>query len=208
MSEIDKRENYIETSCNEFSYTTKNNRSIISYLKEYQFPDDIKYRANFIYSKMTLSIRRQNNRKFLLFFCVYSAYKELNINVNPSDLAKIFKLKDGETKRTLTMFGPLKTGYKPVQRVISPSDYLVDFCIQLDMEQYTDELFNFSQSLLENHKELLQFVSQTVAAGILMYFMIMNGIESIDKKLLPEVTNRSETTIIAMYKRICELETN
>lgn len=208
MSEVDKREDYIDTSCNDFSYTTKNNRSIISDLKEYDFPDDVKHRANFIFSKMTLTIRRANKRKFLLFFCVYSAYKELNIPINPVDLRKVFGLKHGEMQKTHTMFSPLQTGYKSVQRVISATDYVIGFCDKLEMEQYSDELLAFSQLILERHKELLQSVPQTVASGILMYFMVMNGIEINDKKFLADTTNRSETTVLAMYKRISELETS
>ena len=202
----DNRTTYIDTTCNEFSYTTKNNRSIMSDLKEYNFPDDVKHRANFIFNKMKLSLRRKNKRKLLLFFCVYSAYKELNININPTELGKIFGLKQGEMQKTHSMFSQLQTGYKPVQRVISASDYIIDFCSQLDMEEYTDALLLFTVDILDKHKELLQLVPQTVAAGILKYFMVIHGIELEDKNKLVDVCNRSATTQEAMYKKISEMD--
>jgi transcription initiation factor TFIIIB Brf1 subunit/transcription initiation factor TFIIB len=209
MSEqIDKRENYIDTTCNDFNYTTKNNRSIISDLKNHDFPDVIKHRANFIYNKMKLTVRRANKRNFLLFFCVYSAYKELEININPTELGKKFLLTHGEMQKTHSMFSQLQTGYKPIQRAISATDYMSDFCSQLNLEQYTDELLIFSQNLLSKHKELVQGVPQTVAAGILMYFMTIHGIELTDKEMLSTITSRSETTILSMYKNISELEIN
>src|SRR5438874_12599243 len=100
MTEVDKRETYIDTTHNEYNYTNKNNRSIMTDLEKYDFTLDIKHRANFIYNKMKLTVRRANKRKYLLFFCVYSAYKELNININPTELGKIFELKPGDIQKT------------------------------------------------------------------------------------------------------------
>jgi transcription initiation factor TFIIIB Brf1 subunit/transcription initiation factor TFIIB len=203
----DKRDTYIDTSHNDYSYTTKNNRNIIVDLQPYDFTDEIKHRANFIYNKMKLSVRKANKRKFLLFFCVYSAYKEFNMPVNPVYLGQIFELKQGQMQKTLSMFSPLQTGYKPVQRTISAIDYIPDYCTQLQLEEYTDDLINFTTKILDKHHSLKQDVPQTVAAGILKYYLIINGIELVDKKLLSDITVRSETTIDSMYKKISEMDT-
>src|SRR6516225_9509900 len=105
------RDTYIDTSHNEYSYTTKNNRNIIVDLQPYDFSDDIKHRANFIYNKMKHSVRKANKRQYLLFFCVYSAYKEFNTNIDPNQLGLIFGLTQGQMQKTLSMFSPLQTGY-------------------------------------------------------------------------------------------------
>ena len=207
MAEVDKRETYIDTTHNEYNYTTKNSRSIMPDLAKYNLTPDIKHRANFIYNKMKLNVRRANKRKYLLFFCVYSAYKELNININPTELGKMFDLTTGDMQKTHSMFSSLETGYKPKQRQISALDYIHDYCVKLDLEQYTDDLMLFTSLILEKHVQLLQFVPQTVAAGILKYYMIINGIELTNKKILSETTFRSDTTIDSMYKKISEMDT-
>ena len=201
------RDTYIDTSHNEYSYTTKNNRNIIVDLQPYDFSDDIKHRANFIYNKMKHSVRKANKRQYLLFFCVYSAYKEFNTNIDPNQLGLIFGLTQGQMQKTLSMFSPLQTGYKPVQRVMSAVDYIPDYCTKLNLEEYTNDLITFASAILDNHNQLKQFVPQTVAAGILKYYLTINGIDLNNKKILADTTFRSDTTIDSMYKKISEMDT-
>src|SRR5258708_17857264 len=98
------RETHIETLVNDYNYSNKNGRSIIADLEKYQFNDDIKLRSNLIYNKMKHSARRANKRQFLLFFCVYNAYKELGINVNPAELGRMFGLTQGQVQKTDSIF--------------------------------------------------------------------------------------------------------
>jgi transcription initiation factor TFIIIB Brf1 subunit/transcription initiation factor TFIIB len=200
------RETHIETTSKECNYSNKSGKSIMSELAKYKFNDDINIRANFIFTKMKLVTRRANKRTYLLFFCVYNAHKELGIKVNPSDLGKIFNLTQGQMQKTDSMFSPLQTGYKAVNRTISAVDYMPHFCDKLDLDQYSDDMVIFANNIITKHVELSQFVQQTVAAGILKYFLVINGIEVVDKKQISEVTFRSDTTIDSMYKKISELD--
>lgn len=203
-----KREACVDVLQGAHNVCNKYSRSILNDLHPYKFSEDIKIRANYIYSKMNHSTRRANKRTLLLFFCVYSAYKELNIKVNPSDLGKIFNLTHGQMMKTESMFSALQTGYKPVCRTISIYDYIPDYCEKIGMEDHINDITLLSDSILKKDKDLLQHVPQTLATGIIKYYMTINGIELEDKNGLSSITNRSDTTIDTMYKKICEIDNN
>jgi transcription initiation factor TFIIIB Brf1 subunit/transcription initiation factor TFIIB len=206
MESQNMRETFIDTANSECNYSAKNTRSILNELSNYNIPDDIKSRANIIYNSMVSNIKRANKRKYLLFYCVYSAYKELNITVNPVELGKKFNLSPGDVQKTHSMFSPLQTNYKPVNRIINASDYISDFCKKLNMDSYESDIIMFTNNILNKNPSLTQEQPQTVAAGVLKYYMMINGIELIDKHQLSISTLRSDTTIDGMYKKISTMD--
>lgn len=201
-----KREVVVDVLQGDHNVSNKSSKSILGDLQQYGFSDDINMRANVIYSKMNNHTRRANKRTLLLFFCVDNAYKELGIDVNPSELGKKFGLKAGQMAKTRSMFSELKTGYKTMRRTISVYQYIPDYCDALGLENYTDDIIKLTESVLAKDINLQQNVQQTTAAGIIRYFLIINGIELTDKHALATVTDRSDTTIDSMYKRICEVD--
>lgn len=205
-----KREVVIDVVQGDHNVCNKYTKTILNDLNNYKFSDkfsdDIKIRANYIYSKMNSSTRRANKRKLLLFFCVDSAYKELGIPVNPSDLGKIFELTNGEMKKTSSLFCYLQTGYKPVVRTISIYDYVPDYCHKLGLDDHIDNIILLYENIITKDKELLQQVRQTLSAGLVKYYLIINGIELNDKTALSRVTERSDTTIDTMYKKVAEID--
>ena len=201
-----KREVVVDVLQGDHNICNKYTKSILSDLHPYKFSDDIKIRANYIYSKMNHSTRRANKRTLLLFFCVYSAYKELSIPVNPADLGKLFGLTHGQMMKTESMFSYLQTGYKPICRTISVYDYIPDYCQKLGLENYLDDIILLTENILAKDKDLRQQVSPTLGTGLIKYFLIINGIELNDKNSLSLVTQRSDTTIDTMYKKICEVD--
>jgi hypothetical protein len=205
MSHI--RENSIEVIQTDHDYSKKTVRSILPDLIEYnQFSEDIKNRANAIYMQMKHNTKRAKKRKLLLFFCVYSAYKELGINVNPSDLGHIFNLSSGELQKTESMFSHLQTGYKPVCNVRTIYDYISDYCIKIGMEEFIPNITLLCQTILLKNKDLSQASCQPAAAGMIKYYMTINGIELSNKNALAEAADRSDTTVECMYKRICAVD--
>ena len=200
-----KREVVVDVPEGDHNICNKYTKSILNDLHPYKFSDDIKIRANYIYSKMNHSTRRANKRTLLLFFCVDSAYKELGIKVNPADLGQIFGLTHGQMMKTASMFSFLQTGYKPISRTISVYDYIPDYCQKLGLEDHIDDIMSLTESVLAKDKDLSQQVRQTLSCGMIKYFMIINGIELNDKTSLSHITQRSDTTIDTMYKKICEV---
>lgn len=201
------RENNIEIVQSDHDYSKKIVRSILNDLTEYdQFSEDIKIRANAIYLKMKRTTKRAKQRKLLLFFCVYSAYKELQINVNPSDLGLIFQLSSGELQKTESMFSHLQTGYKPVCNCRNIYDYISDYCIKIGMEECIPDVIQLSKSIIDKNKDLTQVSCQPAAAGMIKYYMTINGIELTNKNALSEAADRSDTTVETIYRKICLID--
>lgn len=183
--------------------------SILPYLNDpkYAFSDVVKNRANSIYNKMRYQVRRKKTLRQLLFYCVYNSYLELGIDINPIELGKHFDLTQSEVQKTDSMFSPLQTGYRPPSTIITPSGYLPGYCEALKLSQdCTDAVLQLAKEIMDKDPSLHQENPQTVAAGILRYFTIMNGIQCDDPQRLAVITSRSNVTIDNIYRRISAVD--
>lgn len=182
-------------------------RSILPDLKQYPFPDDIKNQADVIYNKMRYQVRRGKIRYQMLFFCIYCAHLELSRDVNPIQLGSQFGLTPGEVQRCDSLFSPLQTGYKPPSTNTSPLGYLPDYCRDMNLSQEAiDEIMKMATSVLRKDPTLYQENPQTVAAGLLRYYTITNGIITDDPQKITRVTCRSNVTIDGMFRRISAID--
>lgn len=182
-------------------------RSILQDLKSYPFPDDIKNQADVIYNKMRYQVRRGKIRFQMLFFCVYNAHIELGRDINPIQLGAQFGLTQGEVQRCDSLFSPLQTGYRPRPINTSPLGYLPDYCQNMDLSQEAiDEIMKMSVMILKKDPTLYQESPQTVAAGLLRYYTITNGITTDDPQKITRITNRSTVTIDGMFRRIATID--
>lgn len=182
-------------------------RSIINDLKNYPFPDDIKNQADVIYNKMKYQVRRGKIRFQMLFFCVYCAHLELNRDVDPVTLGVIFDLTYGDVQRCDSLFSPLQTGYRPPAKNTSPIDYLPKYCENINLSQdAVNDMIAMSKSILRKDKKLRQENPQTVASGLLKYYIMTRGITLDDPLIMLKITGRSNVTIEGMYKHISTID--
>ena len=189
-------------------YTTSTH-SIISDLKSYSLPDDIKNKADSIYSKMIPRTRRKKIRKQLVFFCVYCAYLELGIDVNPMQLGTQFGLTHGEVQKCGSLFSKLQTGYTPPVVNSTPLNYIPGFCQDLGLgEDAIEQIAQIYEVVSSVDEKLSQENPHTVASGLLKYYVITNGISLKDANAISTITKRSSVTIDAMYKRIALADNN
>ena len=182
-------------------------RSILSDLKPHPFTDDIKNMADVIFNKMRYQVRRGKIRDQLLFYCVYCSHCELRRDVNPIQLGKHFGLTQGEVQKCDSMFSPLQTGYRKPEMMITPLDYLPDYCSAINLSQEAiEDILRMATSIITKDPALLQENPQTVASGLLRYYTVSNGIVVEDPErltnVMANVTGRSDATINALYKRI------
>lgn len=185
----------------------RSERSILPDLKLHPFPDDIKNQADVIYNKMKYQVRRGKIRFQMLFFCIYCAHLELKRDVNPIQLGAQFGLTPGEVQKCDSLFSPLQTGYKPPSKTVSPLGYLPDYIRQMDLsEDQIDGIMRLSATILRKDPTLYQENPQTVAAGLLRYYTVTNGIMSDDPHKITRVTNRSTVTIDGMFRRISTID--
>jgi transcription initiation factor TFIIIB Brf1 subunit/transcription initiation factor TFIIB len=193
---------------NDWSHVIINTeKSILPDLKKYDFTNEIKNKADVIYSKMKYQVRRGKIRFQMLFFCIYCAHLELNIDINPIHLGGLFGLSKGEVQRCESIFSPLQTGYKPPTKITSPLGYLPNFCSILSLSNdAVNDITNLGNKILNKDKSLYQENPQTVAAGLLRYYIITNGIILNEPQKLTFITGRSNVTIDVMYRRISAID--
>lgn len=180
----------------------KNCKTIIPELKSRGFSDEIATRAESICRKINHGVHRGEKRCMLLFFCTSNAYRELGIDVDQFELGMCFNLDKGKVKKCDSIFSPLNTGYHPVDRDITPMNYIPEFCEKLGIasEQIVTLRKIIDRTSLRN-KALMQENPRTLAAGFIKYFLSIHGI-NVDNKTLTEITGRSLATIDNMEKRI------
>lgn len=181
-------------------------RSILSELDRLTFPDDVKSQADTIYKRLDVGTNRGKKRKKLIFYCVYNAYKEIGIKPNPKKIAEEIGIKPGEMSKALSMFSEVQTGYKSLNVLTRPEDLIVDNAKNLG---FTDEAINslleFCTDILTRHPELREKFPQTVAAGLLKYFMVLYNIPLKMRSFAAEV-RLSEATINNTFKLIQKLD--
>jgi transcription initiation factor TFIIIB Brf1 subunit/transcription initiation factor TFIIB len=197
----------LSNKVSEYSHAiVRTNRTILADLKQYNFPDDIKNKANMIFNTMTYRVRRKKNRQQLLFYCIYTAHLELGKDVNPISLGKEFGLTNGQVQKTDSMFSPLQTGYQPPSTVITPMKYLPSYCEKMGLsKECTNDVISLAKSIMDREPALYQDSPQTVASGIFRYYLSINGIQC-DPNIVSNITDRSSVTIDAMYRRISMID--
>jgi transcription initiation factor TFIIIB Brf1 subunit/transcription initiation factor TFIIB len=182
---------------------THTERTILPDLKQFSFPDEIKNQADVIYNKMIYRVRRGKIRYQMLFFCTYCAHLELGRNVDPIQLGSVFGLTPGEVQRCDSIFSPLQTNYRPPIVRTSPVRYLPNYCNKMGIsDDALDEALKLAATILRKDPTLLQENPQTVAAGLLRYYITINGITNDDPQKITKVTGRSNVTIEGVYRRI------
>lgn len=177
-------------------------------LENYLIPDEIKDTANDIFNSMNdIGVKRGNKRIRLLFYCVFQAYNEKQIWVDPFVIGmEVFKLKKDEIKKSFCDYSPSKTGYRPVSFKTTPAHFVKDYCKKLGLTEETAAMAEATATeIVEAHPELNEMSPRTICAGILKYFCVTNGIV-IDDGILEKVTGKALVTINEKYKLIVSLD--
>ncbi len=187
--------------------TNKPAKFILTDLANFPFSDDIKHRADVIYNAMGSPTKRIKSRQMLLFFCVYSAHKELGISADPIKLGKYFGLTPGEVQKTNSMFSPLQTGYRVQDKFYSPLELVPDICRDIGISEETIlDILASSKETLERNPQLYQSSPQTIAAGLVSYYITTRGIQIANRDDIVRATGRSIVTISSTRDRIALLD--
>lgn len=187
-------------------YTSgKKAHTILDKLQKYQsIPQEIRNHADVIYNKMTVKQHRKTKLVQLLYWCCYNAYLEMNLDVTPQALGGgVFGLTNTEIARCGTLFSPLETGYYPPKVLHTPLNYLPGFCGKLPMlsSAATEQCLKLADRIISKQPSLIHDFPLNVAAGILKYYLIINGI-SFDITDLETVVGVTDSTITPWYKLV------
>lgn len=183
-------------------------KNILKNLSELPLDDEIKFKAQEIYSRLDCGIFRKKNRMRIIFHCVYMAHKELNKKCIPLELSKMFGLKQGDLQKLPEILEEeIFNNEKDISTEEITYDYLRKFAQELSFtEELTEDLIILTKQIIAKNKILLEEHPNTLASGFLIYFIKNNGIMLKNKNILEKLTNRSITTIEKIYKKIISLD--
>jgi hypothetical protein len=176
-------------------------RNILNDLAKYNLPDEIRHEANEIFRKINMPTRRGKERTKMLFFLVYTAYREKGLAVYPTALAKDMGLKPGDVSRALTSYSEAQTNYHPNIGKVSAIEALVCLCSSLEIIDIIDDVKEMANEILTKCPSLNEEFPHKVSAGILTYFMEINGIK-IPQETFRKHVDFSDVTIKEIHQRI------
>ena len=203
-SVIDFQYSYGDNNC----YTsTKKARSILDKLQHYSsVPEEVRNKADVIYGQMHVKQHRGIKLIQLLYWCCYCAFLELNMDVNPQDLGRVFTLSNVDVARCGSIFSELETGYQPPKGLTTPLNYIPNFCHDLQLsDDAKAQCIALADRIISKRPSLLHESPLNVACGILKYYLIINGIE-VDN--LRSVINLSDSTVNPWCKVAEDVDNN
>lgn len=169
--------------------------------------DEIKLKADSIFIRMRPAVHRGKTFIKQQFYCTYCAYLELGMKVDPFKLgSEFFGLTPGEVQHCDSLFSPLSTGYTSPVKQVSPTVYIPGFCKRMNFTEETQaKIIELTNDVLRKDRSLTQYNPQTLAAGILRYFIDINGIV-VENNTLKEITSRSTVTINSISAKIAKAD--
>lgn len=178
-------------------------------------PNEVKEKANSIYMSMKgQTSRKGNNRILLIYYCVYCAYMELDIEFSPFNLSDLFNLNKQQTSKCSSMFSKVYTGYAPPKdKKIEVWYYFSDFCKKGGLtdeaaEEMKDLFFEILDKCTNNNlcetPLLLESKPHSVSAALFKYYLTIHGIK-IDVDKFNDITTLSCATIKPIYDIISEI---
>lgn len=180
-------------------------RSIMNDLEKLNLPEDVKLEAERIFHRLSTSTKRGKRRKKLLFYCIFNAYNMLGQPQDPKFIAELVDISPTEMTKAFSMCSEIQTNYRPPNIHKTPLDFLPQHIQRVGLDSTcTDDIMALGSEVLLKDPELYEHYPQVVAAGILLYYLTINGI-SVDKKKFAELFRRSEMTIVKMFKRISQV---
>lgn len=201
---VEDSKNFTSPHCN-VKVPTKN---IVKDLVNLEIEEDIKHKANEIFRELTNKTPKIKKRKQSLFFCLYEACKQLEIKKDSHILAKLVDLPIKDIPVALTAFSTTQTGYKTIITHTTAIDLIPEYCERLSKGGYftfeqtqIEDVKKMSETIFKNDPELKEEMPRKMVAGILKYYMCVNGI-TYDKIDFTKVIGFSEATLNILFKKI------
>jgi hypothetical protein len=104
----------------------------------------------------------------------------------------------------LTAFSEVHTGFRPKIKRATPLDALPELCASLELESITEDVLEMAKEIMEKCPSLNEEFPHKVSAGILSYFMEINGIK-IPQELFKKKVDFSDVTIKDIHQRITKI---
>jgi transcription initiation factor TFIIIB Brf1 subunit/transcription initiation factor TFIIB len=158
----------------------KRELSVIENLNQIeQLPESIKAEAERICNMMIHQKQvRGTNRTQLIFYCLYEAQKNIGKEPpNPHQIADLVGLSHRDIAKAISRNS--FRGYRHKNVVMKANDFIEPFCRWTpisDASGNIEEINDLLNEILSKNVEIHNSSPQDVAAGIIYYFMEINGI--------------------------------
>ncbi|AHH01988.1 transcription initiation factor TFIIB [Pithovirus sibericum] len=175
--------------------------NILSELSQLEIPDEIRLEANRVYQQLEIPVKRNKNRKRMIFFCIYRAYDNLYQLKDSRSIADLVGLPYNEINKAFSICSKVQTGHSIPIIHKTAAEFIPVILKDLGVELELSDILAVLEEVIEKDKSLKDDFPQTVAAAVICYYLCINGIV-FQRKEIAEVTRRSEMTIQKIYKKV------
>jgi hypothetical protein len=198
-----------ESDFDNIEISTVKVKTIIPDLKKYVSDENLILKADELYRQGKTGISRQKQRIYLLFAYTLMAYRILYGPVDPNKIGKLFSLPSGSLTpgKQNTAMSSFSNKKENNLYYTSPIDLIPEYCKDMGITDLTDDIISLAKQILQKEKSLMNVFPQTVAAGLIYYYL--TGIydnADIDKNRLKESVGRTLATIRKMAIIISEVD--
>lgn len=161
--------NFVENS--ERKVGKQKKAGILGELEKIEITEDVKLEANRIYmANDNMVIRKGNKLTYILFVCIYNAYKNLAKPDTPKRVAALVGLKSNEISKASSTYT-----IKEIKFVTFP-ELIPRYCQEIGLKpDITDEIKKFGEELLINNEILNESFPQNIAAATIHLYLTIHG---------------------------------
>ncbi len=176
-------------------------------LNKFKLPENIRHEAVKIHGIIApdTGTRRCTMRKEMIFFCVYGAYLETGDVRAPQEIATLVGISHTQSAQALKMFSKPRTAYSMPSVITHPKDLVANYARTCGIREDIIPQIEAMCARLTANTQLARMHPQPVAAGLLRYYMQLNGL-TMDTAQLPKLFNVTQLALDKAYKIITQID--
>jgi len=182
--------------------TKGSRKTIMNDLKRLKLPKDVMDTAEIIYQKINPSTTKKSRRAELVFYCIFCAYQELDVVVDPVFIARDLGITRESIPKAMNTYSTYP-GYKPKSRDYKPTALIPEYAQRLNLAN-VDEIVALGEQICSQSDKFKEEYPQKVSAGVIFFYMKLNG-AVVDRKLFAEKLNTTEATLKSTFNSIWEV---
>lgn len=186
-------------------------KSILNDTEKMDFTDKIKQMAEQIYGQMEYPVRKDAERKRMIFCCILFAHAELDIIFSPREIARKVGVNDSTVSTHVSKYSMNRVNYHPPQRFYSVADHAKFLMNKIKFDNIYHKIV---MQTVENLCKNLELTKRNIqpdlmAAGIILYESHnMIGKDAYETNLvkLKSLIICKDKALSNMYNEICKLD--
>lgn len=145
-------------------------KSILPDMLKIDLTDSVKQAAELVYGKMGSPVRKDNERKKMVFCCILFAHAELDIICSPRELARKVGINDTSISSYVSKYSMNRVSYHPEQRFYTIGQHAKFLMSKIKFDQKYSQLVIQCAERVSNSKFVDGNIQpDVVAAGIILY---------------------------------------